>query len=547
MTRGPQRRLQAPLPGDALLQPRALHEAARAGGGRADRPRGACRLRRSSASACSARASSSARTPPTSRQPHRHLRHDAHHPADGRARPDHRGGRRDLRPGDGPPEVGRLPHRRPGRPRHVLPRRQELLRLAHQRRGARDLQGASLAHRRWSRRSMLGRQDRRRLLQEEEGRQGEQGDPRARPRDPRVPGRRRRCASTRSAPPAMSKTWASGSRTVLGRHRQGGQVRRAGDARHAGLRGAAARGDRRRLRQRRPRHALGLRLGPGPVRDLGRLRRREGRRAHEGARHRGAAPGSRRCSQKGRTSFYGQDGAYDTFWNVSTKASRFVPAIDRQITIEGLRRRQQEAVEQRLGHPVGPGRRRPAARVPLQDELHRHRHHRAHAPRRSTSPRPAPGVAWSSATTAATSRPAPTSRCCLWACKEGQWDSIKKLISDFQQAEPAHALLLGAGGDGAVRADPGRRLPRSPWAATRSRRRPSCTWAWSRSAWASSPAAAATCSCCATSSGPTPATRTSTRCPSSRRPSSPSARPRWPPAPRRPRRPASSPPTPASR
>ncbi len=40
----------------------------------------------------------------------------------------------------------------------------------------------------------------------------------------------------------------------------------------------------------------------------------------------------------GRTSFYGQDGVADTFWNIGSKSVRFLPEVPRQITVEGLKR-----------------------------------------------------------------------------------------------------------------------------------------------------------------------------------------------------------------
>jgi 3-hydroxyacyl-CoA dehydrogenase len=40
----------------------------------------------------------------------------------------------------------------------------------------------------------------------------------------------------------------------------------------------------------------------------------------------------------GRTSFYGQQGLHDTFWNIGSRSVRFVPEVPRQITVEGLRR-----------------------------------------------------------------------------------------------------------------------------------------------------------------------------------------------------------------
>jgi 3-hydroxyacyl-CoA dehydrogenase len=63
------------------------------------------------------------------------------------------------------------------------------------------------------------------------------------------------------------------------------------DLAHASLQRAAPRRDRGRHRQHRSRHALGLQLGPRPVRGLGRDRRARERRAHEEGRPRGARVG----------------------------------------------------------------------------------------------------------------------------------------------------------------------------------------------------------------------------------------------------------------
>ena len=50
------------------------------------------------------------------------------------------------------------------------------------------------------------------------------------------------------------------------------------------------------------------------------------------------APWVEEMLAKGRTKFYAVDGKFDTFWNVPSKSSQFVPTIDRQITIQGLKR-----------------------------------------------------------------------------------------------------------------------------------------------------------------------------------------------------------------
>ena len=86
---------------------------------------------------------------------------------------------------------------------------------------------------------------------------------------------------------------------------RGGRARAQGHLRDAGLRGAPHRRDRRRRRQHRPRHALGLRLGARPVRDLGRARRRRSALAEmDDARHPRRRRGSTEMVKAGRASFY---------------------------------------------------------------------------------------------------------------------------------------------------------------------------------------------------------------------------------------------------
>ncbi len=69
------------------------------------------------------------------RQPHRHARHARHDPPDDRGRPRPGGRRRHHRIADGPPQERELPHRGSRRRRHLLPRRRQLLHVAHRGRG----------------------------------------------------------------------------------------------------------------------------------------------------------------------------------------------------------------------------------------------------------------------------------------------------------------------------------------------------------------------------------------------------------------------------
>ncbi len=173
-------------------------------------------------------------------------------------------------PADGPAQVRRVPHRRHRRPRHLRPRRPELLRHAHPGRGARRRSSCPSSSRRWSQRGMLGDKTGGGFYKKVKGKDGESEilaldlatlDLPAAAEGPLRLARRRQ-GRRRRAP--------SASRTVLTGTRQGREVRRAGDAGHAGLREPPHPGDLRRPGQHRPRAALGLRLGPRALRGLGR-------------------------------------------------------------------------------------------------------------------------------------------------------------------------------------------------------------------------------------------------------------------------------------
>ncbi len=50
------------------------------------------------------------------------------------------------------------------------------------------------------------------------------------------------------------------------------------------------------------------------------------------------APWVEEMLKSGRTSFYGEQGRFDTYWNSQSKSAQYVPQVDRQISVEGLKR-----------------------------------------------------------------------------------------------------------------------------------------------------------------------------------------------------------------
>jgi 3-hydroxyacyl-CoA dehydrogenase len=145
------------------------------------------------------------------------------------------------------------------------------------------------------------------------------------------------------------------------------------------------------------------------------------------------APWVEQMLASGRTSFYGRQGAFDTFWNIPSRSSHFVPTIDRQVTVEGLRRqgRQVEANDSCTLWNMGDG--------VLQVEFHSKMNsidtfitelmHRAVDLAEQGGWRGIvignDGGNFSAGANIAM---------LLWACKEGQWDDVRKLVSSFQQA-----------------------------------------------------------------------------------------------------------------
>ena len=196
----------------------------------------------------------------------------------------------------------------------------------------------------------------------------------------------------------------------------GRQVRLGADHRHAVLRRTAPGRDRRRRRQHRPRHALGLRLGDGPVRDLGRHRRRASRFAAWSARASRCRSWCERCSRAVSQRFYDRNGSPAA--SSSTSASEAMlpvptaPGRRRPSRTARRRRRDPAQLERFAGRPR---RRRRLRRVPLgaaaglQPDRRRASSTCSRA-RSTTADEAAASRASSSPTKAPTSAPAPTWR-----------------------------------------------------------------------------------------------------------------------------------------
>jgi 3-hydroxyacyl-CoA dehydrogenase len=145
------------------------------------------------------------------------------------------------------------------------------------------------------------------------------------------------------------------------------------------------------------------------------------------------APWVEEMLASGRTSFYGQAGAYDTFWNIPSRSSHFVPTIGRQVTVEGLRRqgRQVEANDSCTLWDLGEGL--------LQVEFHSKMNSldTAIAELLHRAVDLAEQGAWRGiviGNDGANFSAGANIAMLLWACKEGQWEDVRKLVSSFQQA-----------------------------------------------------------------------------------------------------------------
>jgi len=283
------------------------------------------------------------------------------------------------------------------------------------------------------------------------------------------------------------------------------------------------------------RWGFGWELGPFETWDAYGVRRGVERMKELGLR---PAPWVEEMLAAGRDRFYGVDRNVDTYWRIETGAQRPVPEHPRRLRVVQLQRAERKVLgnDSATAWDIGDG--------VLLLEVHS---------KMCTIDSDVVSVMNKAVDRAeqdfrglvigndgANFSVGANLMALLMAIKSEDLESVRRATRDFQQANQRmrysaipvvsapFGLTLGGG--------------RSwPWGPTPSRPRPSCTWAWWRRGWASSRAAAGRCSSCATSTGPSPRTATSTRCPSSRRCSWRSAPPGCPPRPRRRRSWGSSP------
>ncbi|MCC6334816.1 MAG: enoyl-CoA hydratase/isomerase family protein [Myxococcales bacterium] len=134
----------------------------------------------------------------------------------------------------------------------------------------------------------------------------------------------------------------------------------------------------------------------------------------------------------GRTKFYAADGRYDTYWNVPSRSSLFVPTIDRQLTIDSLKRgnKQVAANDSASLWDLGDGilglefHSKMNSIDTMIIELMDQAVDVAEKDFRGLVIGNDGGNFSAGANIAML----------LWAVKDGQWDEVKKLISGFQRA-----------------------------------------------------------------------------------------------------------------
>ena len=371
--RGPQRRLQAALPGHALLQPGPLHEAARDRTGADTAPETLARVEDLCGRLLGKGIVHGKDTPNFVANRIGTFAHDA------------RSSRWPSKDGYtveevdaifgapiGRPKSGGLPHRRRRRSRHLIHVAQQLLRSATADERREDFKVPARA-RADGREEDARRQDRRRLLQEDARRHRH-----ARLQDDGVPpaGRRPRFASLGAADGSRRRRRAHPHAARRRRPR-----RRPGAPRDSTRRWPTRRNrdrrDRRRRRRHRSRACAGASAGTS-------ARSRPGtpsacRRAvakMEAARHHGAGVGRGDSAQGAAARLLPAEAPGNWDSSAARAASRRCRPTPRELPLDVVRAKGGRRRAQQRRNAARHRRRRRLPRVPHQDERHRRRHRR---------------------------------------------------------------------------------------------------------------------------------------------------------------------------
>jgi 3-hydroxyacyl-CoA dehydrogenase len=144
------------------------------------------------------------------------------------------------------------------------------------------------------------------------------------------------------------------------------------------------------------------------------------------------APWVEQMLAAGRTSFYGQDKQFDTYWNQAARSVHYTPEIGRQITVDGLKRANKliKGNDSASLYDMGDG----VALLAF--------HSKMNSIDTAITELMHESIAWAEQNArglvigndGGNFSAGANIAMLLWAAKEGQWDDIKKLVGNFQQA-----------------------------------------------------------------------------------------------------------------
>ncbi len=144
------------------------------------------------------------------------------------------------------------------------------------------------------------------------------------------------------------------------------------------------------------------------------------------------APWVEEMVKAGRKSFYGREGAADTYWDVKAKAPKKVPAPARQITVELLKRGNKKVEENDSATlwDMGDGILQVEfhSKMNSVDSMNTELLHKAV----DVAEKDFRGIVVGN--DGANFSAGANIAMLLWACKDGQWADIKKMVRDFQNA-----------------------------------------------------------------------------------------------------------------
>ncbi len=144
------------------------------------------------------------------------------------------------------------------------------------------------------------------------------------------------------------------------------------------------------------------------------------------------APWVEEMVKAGRTSFYGRDGKFDTAWSSFSKTARFVPQVDRQVSVELLKRGERKVEENDSATlwDMGDG----ALLLEFHSKMNTVDQYIIDLQHRAVELAEKDFKALVVGNDGEHFSAGANIGALLWAIKDNQWDDVKKLIVGFQQA-----------------------------------------------------------------------------------------------------------------